>query len=348
MITAGPRGGSDDPAVEVLALDVAAAVREAVAPSLGAATARARVGVAPGGDVTMAIDEIAERVVEEKLAAAGDIAYYSEDRGLVSVGKPRAILVIDPIDGTRPAAAGLESCCVSVAVVPPSEEATLGDVSFGVVHEIKSGVRFSARRGDGAVVEGAGGERLAVRASENTDLSSLFWTAGLRGRPLMPLSVVLEELVDGSSMSGGYFDLGSATFNMTRIVTGQLDAYVDVGRRIVDEMPSTEAAFRAVGEGAVCTNFPYDVAAAALVVQEAGGIVTMADGSPVSGHPAVGSGDGYGIAVLASASRALHESLLASLDRGMQRLAEWLAAGKGRAGDRVGTTGKPARREGTL
>ena len=53
-------------------------------------------------------------------------------------GRPRAILVVDPIDGTRPAAAGLESCCVSVAVVPPSRDATLGDVEFGVVHEIKT------------------------------------------------------------------------------------------------------------------------------------------------------------------------------------------------------------------
>jgi hypothetical protein len=97
----------------------------------------------------------------------------------------------------------------------------------------------------------------------------------------VPVSIALEPLIDGSSMRGGYFDLGSATFNMTRIVTGQLDAYVDVGHRIVDEVPSTEAAFLAVGEGSVCTNFPYDVAAAALIVQEAGGVVTHADGRPL-------------------------------------------------------------------
>ena len=60
---------------------------------------------------------------------------------------------------------------------------------------------------------------------------------------------MLEELVDGSSMGGGYFDLGSAAFNLTRLATGQLDAYVDVGRRIVDEVPSTEAAFLAGGGG---------------------------------------------------------------------------------------------------
>ena len=138
---------------------------------------------------------------------------------------------------------------------------------------------------------------------------------------------MLEELVDGSSMGGGYFDLGSAAFNLTRLATGQLDAYVDVGRRIVDEVPSTEAAFLRVGEGSVCTNFPYDVAAAALIVQEVGGVVTHADGRPLDDHPAIGSSRNEGLAVLGAASRELHGLLLAAVDRGIRRLAERERAG---------------------
>jgi myo-inositol-1(or 4)-monophosphatase len=308
-----------DPPVERLAIDLAAAVRDAVAPSLGLPDARAGVGIAPGGDVTMAIDEIAEHVCEEMCAAAGDIAYYSEDRGYVEYGRPRAIFVIDPIDGTRPAAAGLESCCVSVAVAPPSVDATLGDVQLGIVHEIKSGRRFIARRGRGVEADDS------IRLSDNADLGALFWTAGLRGRPAMPTTVMLEALIDGSSMRGGYFDLGSATFNMTRIVTGQLDAYVDVGHYIVDVLPALEPRFRAAGDGAVCTNFPYDVAAAALIVEEAGGIVTRPDGASIADHPAVGSGEGFGLAVLASASAPLHAQLLAAVADGLTRLQAWVA-----------------------
>jgi myo-inositol-1(or 4)-monophosphatase len=314
------RHTADD--VTALALDLAAHVRHAVVPLLGSPAARGRVGRAPGGDATLAIDEVAERVVEDRLAAAGDVGFYSEDRGLVVYGRPRALFVIDPIDGTRPAAAGLESCCVSVAVLPPSEDARLGDVAFGVVHEIKTGARFSAHRGRGARGEDAEGRPVPLRPSGNTDLSALFWTAGLRGRPLMPTSVVLEELVDGSGMGGGYFDLGSAAFNLTRIATGQLDAYVDVGRRVVDEVPSTEPAFLAAGEGAVCTNFPYDVAAAALVVLEAGGMVTHADGRPLDDHPAVGSSRAHGLAVLGAANGELHARLLEAVDRGIGRLSE--------------------------
>jgi len=274
----------------------------------------------------MAIDEIAEQVTEQCCAEAGDIAFYSEDRGYVEFGRPRAILLIDPIDGTRPAAAGLESCCVSVAVLPASRAATLGDVQFGVVHEIKHDQRFFATRGEGAHAERADGTPLPIALSPNVDLRALFWTSGLRGRPVLPMSVLLEELIDSSSMHGGFFDLGSATFNMTRIVTGQLDAYVDMGWLMVHELPELEAAFRNAGEGAICTNFPYDIAAAALVVSEAGGVVTAADGGPLAPSPAIGSGEGWGVAVLASASRPLHDRLLEATGNGMQRLRAYVAA----------------------
>ena len=67
-----------------------------------------------------AIDAEAEELLEAFLGErAPDVAFYSEDRGLVEPSGPaRAVLVVDPIDGTRPALAGLESCCVSVAAAP--------------------------------------------------------------------------------------------------------------------------------------------------------------------------------------------------------------------------------------
>jgi myo-inositol-1(or 4)-monophosphatase len=297
-----------DPKIDRFAIDVAAAIRDAVAPALGDPAARERVGVAPGGDITMAIDEIAEHVLSKMCADAGDIAFYSEDQGYVEMGSPRAILIVDPVDGTRPAAAGFEASCVSVAVVPPSADAALGDVQLGVVQELKSGRAFIARRGAG----------FAGQLSDNTDLRSLFWATGFRGRPVVPMAIVLEELIDNAAMRGGFFDLGSCTYDMTRIVTGQLDAYVDVD--LVTFCPELEAKFRAVGDGALCANFPYDVAAAALIVQEAGGVVTKPDGSTIADHPAVGSGDGFGLGIIASASPALHELLVAVVATGIDRL----------------------------
>ena len=85
---------------------------------------------ASGGDVTFAIDTEAERTLEAFLAdRAPDVAFYSEDRGLVEPaagGAATTVLVVDPIDGTRPAMAGLESCCVSVAVAPLRDGVRMG------------------------------------------------------------------------------------------------------------------------------------------------------------------------------------------------------------------------------
>jgi myo-inositol-1(or 4)-monophosphatase len=135
----------------------------------------------------------------------------------------------------------------------------------------------------------------------------------------------LGDLIDACAMRGGYFDLGSAAYTMTRLATGQLDAYVDPGHWMLATFPELEAAFREVGDGALCTNFPYDVAAAQLIVQEAGGVVSGPDGTPLDDLAAVGSGEGFGLSVVASASGRLHEHVLAALAEGMTRLGAWLS-----------------------
>src|SRR3954447_17314127 len=183
--------------------------------------------LAAGGDVTFKIDEEAEALLESWLGErAPDVAFYSEDRGLVLPGGDAStVLVVDPIDGTRPAMAGLESCCVSVAAAPLRDGVTMAEVSVACVVEIKSGAVFLAESGKGLV------ESPSVRLSANEEIDRLFWTYGFRGRPVRPTIEVIAELVDRSSVGGGSFELGSACFDMTRLVTGQLDCYVEPGPR---------------------------------------------------------------------------------------------------------------------
>src|SRR5689334_19965575 len=138
--------------IRELVCDLAATLREEVLPHLGAPAGRTHSGEAEGGDVTFGIDERAEARMEAFLSErAPELAFYSEDRGLVSPAGDRAewVLVVDPIDGTRPALAGLESCCVSVAAARLDSEPTMGDVSVGCVTELKSGRSFVAERGSG-------------------------------------------------------------------------------------------------------------------------------------------------------------------------------------------------------
>ena len=299
-----------------LTRDLALALRERVLPGLGSHAGREHAGAGEGGDVTFAIDEEAESFLEEYLAErAPDVAFYSEDRGLVDGdGSPEWVLVVDPIDGTRPAMAGLESACVSVAAAPLGDgEPAMGDVSAGCVVEIKSGAVFTATR-DGAVEP-------ASRLSANTDLGRLFWSYGFRGRPVVPTVRVLEELIDGSSVGGGTFDLGSATFDMTRIVTGQLDAYVEPGPRLVADVPGMREEFERVGGGALLNNSPYDLAAAVLICERAGAIVTDAYGNPLSDRPLLGSGEEFQMSCVTSANRELHDRILGAIDRGVEAVA---------------------------
>jgi myo-inositol-1(or 4)-monophosphatase len=298
--------------------DLATALRELVAPRLGAHAGRAHAGGGAGGDVTFAIDADAEALLESWVAAhASTVAFYSEDRGLVlPPGPAEWVLVVDPIDGTRPALAGLESACTAVAIAPLGDGSPcMGDVVAGCVVEIKSGEWFLAARGEGCDAS------VPLNPSAGVDLDRLFWAYGFRGRPSRHLIEVLGDLVDRSSVGGGVFDLGSAAYEMTRVLTGQIDAYVEPGPRMVDEIPGMRAEFERVGNGQVLNNSPYDLAAATICLAEGGAVVTDCRGEPLDARPLLGSGHEFQMSVLACGSAALHAAVLAEVDTGMARLA---------------------------
>ncbi len=298
-------------------LDLGLRLREVVLPELGSHAGRAETGEGAGGDITFAVDEIAEQALVEFIAErAPRLAYYSEDRGLVAAGDATEVLVVDPIDGTRPAMAGLESACVAVALAPLGDgEPTMADVAVGCVVEIKSGDWFLAVRGAGVV-----GSTMRVSLSANEDPRRMFWGYGFRGRPVRPTVEVLAELIDGSSVRGGTFELGSQAFAMTRIVTGQLDAVVEVGSRLIDELPGMRAEFERIGDGEVLNNSPYDLAAPWLCLLEAGGVVSDGWGRPLDGHRLLGSGHDYQMSSISAANPALHAALVGAIDDGISRL----------------------------
>src|SRR5256714_1877945 len=212
-----------------LVRELSLALRERVLPHLGSHAGRAHAdSPGAGGDVTFAIDEEAEAMIEPFLAErAPNVAFYSEDRGLVGDG--HHVLVIDPIDGTRPAMAGLEACCVSVAAAPLRDGVTMGDVTVGCVVEIPTGAVFLAERGEGLL------EAPPVRLSRNEDLDRLFWAYGFRGRPARPLVEVVGDLIDRSSVGGAGFDLGSGAFCLTARATRPLGPYPEAGPPLVGD-----------------------------------------------------------------------------------------------------------------
>ena len=92
-----------------LVKDLGGIIYNAIKDSLGNIESKKIDKIAESGDVTFRLDTIAEdalyKFLEEKYP---EVAYYSEDRGLVSFSEsPSLLLIVDPIDGTRPASFGL-------------------------------------------------------------------------------------------------------------------------------------------------------------------------------------------------------------------------------------------------
>ena len=307
--------GAEPPDRLVLAL--ALAIRERILPELGSLAGRAQDGSGAGGDLTFAIDAIAETALAELIAErAPRLAFYSEDRGLVAQPDATDVLIVDPIDGTRPAMAGLESACVAVALAPLGDgEPTMAELEEGCVVEIKSGGWFLATRDRGLLAWPR-----PVRLSANADVTRMFWGYGFRGRPVRAVAEVLAELIDASSVGGGTFELGSQAFAMTRVLTGQLDAVIEVGSRMIDEVPGIRAEFERVGRGEVLNNSPYDLAAPWLCLREAGAVVTDGWGKPLDGRRLLGSGHGFQMSSISAANRELHEQLVRAVDDGLERL----------------------------
>jgi fructose-1,6-bisphosphatase/inositol monophosphatase family enzyme len=103
-------------------------------------------GIGASGSETRAIDRIAEDVILDEFP---DISVLSEEAGFVD-RHTDALLVVDPIDGTKNAIRGLPLYTVSIAVA----ERRLGDVSFGFMENLATGEVFHAELGKGSFING--------------------------------------------------------------------------------------------------------------------------------------------------------------------------------------------------
>jgi myo-inositol-1(or 4)-monophosphatase len=107
-----------------------------------------------GGDDTTAVDAAAEAAVVARLEALGaDLTLVSEELGVRTFGAGGPVrVVVDPIDGSVNAKRGIPFFSLSLAV---ADGPSLGDVTFGFVHDFGSGEEWSAQRGGGAFLDGA-------------------------------------------------------------------------------------------------------------------------------------------------------------------------------------------------
>jgi myo-inositol-1(or 4)-monophosphatase len=181
--------------------------------------------------------------------------------------------IIDPVDGTTNFAHGLAFFCVSIALE------VRGTVELGIIYDPIAEELFTAERGGGARLNG-----VPLRVSSNTSLVDALVVTGfpysVREEPGSQVAVFAAFLREAQAVRR----LGSAALDLCYVAAGRFEGYWE------------------------SKIHPWDIAAGALLVLEAGGTVTGADGSPF---------DVFGGHVLASNGH-VHQAMLDVIARERQ------------------------------
>jgi myo-inositol-1(or 4)-monophosphatase len=200
-----------------------------------------------GGDRTLLIDEAAEDVVFRELEALRDDGWrftaVSEERGVVDFGSRETLVVIDPIDGSLNAKRALPHFALSVAV---ADGPTIADVTFGFVYDFGPGEEWVARRGEGATLDGAPLDPSLVERRTREGKLELF---GIESADPRLVAQAVPTLVETAHRMRG---IGAMAVSLCWVAAARFDAMASLKR------------CRAV-----------DVAAAQLIVREAGGLVSF-------------------------------------------------------------------------
>ncbi|MEA2231525.1 MAG: monophosphatase [Solirubrobacteraceae bacterium] len=268
-------------------------------------------GEALGGDAEFPVDVLAEQATKDFLEAQGTpVAVYTESHGLLVLGEnPDYVLIVDPIDGTRAAAADLEMACVSIAAARFSASPTIGDIEFAILKEVKSGAWMYADNGSqGIATNGFDGPIPTL--CPTVELERMFWSLEFNGHPARLMVDAYGHLIDASANRGAVYVFNSASFSISRIISGQMDAYVDIGNRLLRDRPELEEDFRRVGHGSILHLFPYDIAASVYLAKRAGVTITDGYGDSLDSTLLLDIGPMNQRSCIAASTPQLHEALL--------------------------------------
>jgi myo-inositol-1(or 4)-monophosphatase len=166
------------------------------------------VGSGEGGDETTAIDQAAEDVILARVREAAGAIVSEEVGRLGDGGLP--LVVVDPIDGSLNAKRGIPFFALSIAV---AEGETMDDVVFGFVHDFGSREEWTARRGEGAWLNG---EPLgAVRPKGEVEILSFEATL---------TSLVARDAPKVAGLAHRLRIMGSLALSFCHLAAGRVDA----------------------------------------------------------------------------------------------------------------------------
>ena len=153
--------------------------------------------------------------------------------------------IVDPLDGTTNFIHGVPAFAVSIGLTDES------GLIAGAVHDPCRGETFHAHRGGGAFLNGSG-----IACTELDHLDAALIATGFPFREMEQLSAYLGAFERFVRATSGLRRAGSASLDLVYTACGRYDGFFEVGLK------------------------PWDLAGGALVVMEAGGIVTDVHGGP--------------------------------------------------------------------
>jgi len=214
-------------------------------------------------DFVTEVDREAERLIAEILVkrVPGSVV-VGEELNPQSQAKAEVVWIVDPLDGTTNFLHGYPQYAVSIGARVD------GHLAVGVVQDVRRNLIYHGSSGSGAW---CGERRLSV--SKASDPARALIGTGFPFKHQEEIPRFLEQLKTVLTGSSGVRRAGAAALDLADIAAGRLDGFWELSLA------------------------PWDVAAGAVLVKEAGGVITTLDGSDdilshgsiVAGAPAIHS-----------------------------------------------------------
>jgi myo-inositol-1(or 4)-monophosphatase len=202
-------------------------------------------------DFVSEVDRRAEQIIIETIRKTyPDHGILAEESG--AQGGDDFVWVIDPLDGTTNFLHNFPHFAVSIALQHKSQ------IIHGVIFDPLRQELFTASRGDGAQLDNR-----KIRVSRKTELDGTLLGTGFPFRELANVDQYLATLSAFMPLCAGIRRAGSAALDLAYVAAGRLDGFWEFGLS------------------------RWDMAAGALLIQEAGGLVS----DPMGGESYLDNGD---------------------------------------------------------
>ncbi|MGL4404626.1 MAG: inositol monophosphatase family protein [Notoacmeibacter sp.] len=204
-----------------------------------------QVSVKGPGDFVSQADKKAEKIIHAELSRARPgYSFLMEEEGEIIGDDPQHRWIIDPLDGTTNFLHGIPLFAISIALERQ------GQIVAGLVFNPVMDELFTAERGNGAFVNDrrlrVAGRRDMYEAVIGTGVPHI--GRGDHGKYLKQLAKMMPEVA-------GVRRLGAAALDLAYVAAGRMDGFWEEGLH------------------------PWDVAAGAILIREAGGYVTDETGN---------------------------------------------------------------------